>query len=161
MELICQENPWVVGGGADGLREGGNQVSFRASLTQARSDLVSRRHFEVGSPAVRAVTNGFVLLALALAGLACDAGLHRVGSLCAFQRLDAGLLSGADQLDALRLQGRSLLLKIAPGVDWLVNLRWISSRGVEPGFNPIRLEIDLMLKTARHGPGRGFRRSGG
>jgi hypothetical protein len=63
-------------------------------------------------------------------------------------------------MDALRMQRWSLLIKIAHGSDLLIKLRCIPFRGIEPVFNPIRFESDLILKNARHWPGRCFRQSG-
>ena len=160
IELICDEDPWVVWRRVHCLRDVRNEVRFSASLTNAGSDLFSRRNFEVGNQALRTVTNVFVFLAFDLACLARDAWLHRFCRRRAFKRLDAGLLIRAHKMNALRVQCRSLLIKIAHGFDLIVKPRRLSFRGIEPGFNPIRFEIDLILKNARHLPGRCFRRSG-
>lgn len=103
IELICNENPWVVGRCVYCLLDVRNKVGLSASITNAGSDLFSRRNFEVGNQALRAVTNVFVFLAFDLASLACDAWLHRFCRLCAFNRLDAGLLIRAHEMDTLRM----------------------------------------------------------
>src|SRR5215468_5676846 len=102
IELICNENPLVVGCYVYCLLDVSNKVGLSASITNAGSDLFSGRDFEVGNQALRAVTNIFVFLAFDLARLAPDAWLHRLCGLCALKRLNAGLLIRAHEMDALR-----------------------------------------------------------
>src|SRR5262249_52966539 len=101
IELICNENPLVVGGCVYCLLDVRNKISLRAGFSNAGSDLFSSRNFEVGNQALRAVTNVFVFLAFDLAGLVCDAWLHRFCRLCAFKRLDTGFLIRAHEMNAL------------------------------------------------------------
>lgn len=103
VELFCNEDPVVVRCGLHRLRAVRNEVGFSASRTNARGDLFSCRHFEVGDQALRAVANVFVFLTFDLAGLACDAWLHGFDGRCAFKRLDAGLLNRAHQMSALQV----------------------------------------------------------
>lgn len=137
IELICNEDPLVVWCCAYCLPDVRNKVRLSASITNAGSDLFSSRNFEVGNQALRAVANVFVFLAFDLARLACNARLHRFCGICAFKSLDASLLICAHKMDALRVQRRSLLIKIAHRFDLLVKLWCVSLRGSEPVFNPI------------------------
>ena len=139
IELICNEDPLVVGCRAYGLPDVRNKVRLLAGITNARGDLFSRRNFEVGDQALRAVTDVFVFLAFDLARLARNAGSGRFCGGCTFKSLDAGLLIRAHKMDALRVQRRRLLVKIAHRFDLLVKLRCVSLRGIEPVFNPIGL----------------------
>lgn len=137
IELVCNENPWVVWRCVYCLLDMRNKVRLGAGLAHAWSDLLTRRNFEVGSQALGAVTNVFVFLALDLTGLACDAWLHRFCGICALKRLDAGFLIRAHKMDTLHMQRRCLLVKIAHSFDLLIKLWCVSFRSIEPIFNPI------------------------
>lgn len=137
IELVCNENPWVVWRRVYCLLDMRNKIRLGASLAHAWSDLLARRNFEVGSQALGTVTNVLVFLAFDLAGLTCDAWLHRFCGRCALKRLDTSLFICAHKMDTLRMQCWRLLVNIAHGFDLLVKLWRVSFRSIEPVFNPI------------------------
>ena len=144
VELIEDEEP-------RGLRIGGNgagnmprKVFFRSAGSNGWCHEFPRRHVDIGDQALRPMAEVFILGALD------EAWLHRQGWGGPLQGLYPGLLIGTD--DVLPLLGdrwRVLVHRTdcghlggkRHGVIWL---------GVEPVFHSMGLEIDLILKNARH-----------
>ena len=158
IELIGDEDPAIVWGGRDGPRDMGHEVLFRARGPKAGSELLAGGDFAVGNQALRTVPHVFVFLPFGLARLAGAAGVHRLCRRSAFQCLNPSLFVGAHQMNALGLQRRSLLVQLADRCDLRPKLFCVSVWGVEPVLNPMRFEIDLILKNARHLTGRCVRR---
>ena len=111
-----------------------------------------------GSQALRAVTHVFVFLPFGLARFAGDARVHRLCGRGAFKCLNPSLFVCAHEMDALGMQSGSLVVKLAYGFDFLAKLFRVSVRCVQPVLNPMRFEIGLILKNARHLTGRCLRR---
>ena len=158
VELSGDEDPSIIRSGRDCPCNMGNEVLFRARRTKAGSELFSGRHLEIGSQALRAVTNVFVFLPFGLARLAGDARVHRLCGRGAFKCLNPSLFVCAHEMNALGMQSGSLVGKLAHCFDLLAKLFRVSVRCVEPVLNPMRFEIGLILKTARHLTGRCLRR---
>jgi len=146
------------GAGRDCPRNMGNEVLFRARRPNAGSELFSCRHLEVGSQALCAVTNVFVFLPFGLARLAGDARGHRFCGRGTFKCLNPSLFVCAHEMNALGMQRGSLVVKLAHRCDLLAKLFRVSVRCIEPVLNPMRFEIGLILKNARHLTGRCLRR---
>ena len=160
VELSGDEDPSIVRGGRDCPRNMGNEVLFRARRTNAGSELFSGRHLEVGSQALRAVTNVFVFLPFGLARLAGDAGGHRFCGRGTCKGLTPSLFVCAHEMNTWGMQRGSLVVKLAHRFDLLANLFRVSVRGMEPVLTPLRFEIGLILNNARHLTGRGLRQVG-
>ena len=110
IELIDDEDPFVVWGDLDRLRDVRNEVRFRPSRSNAWSDLFAGGDFVVGDQTLCAVTNVFALLAFDLANLASHTRAHRFCFSDPFEGLDAGLFIRTHEVDALRLEQRRLLV---------------------------------------------------
>lgn len=80
VELICDEDPLLIGCRGNGLCNMSHKVRRRARRANARCNLFAGGHFEIGRQALRARANVFLFLPFALAGLACHTGLHRICS---------------------------------------------------------------------------------
>lgn len=158
VEVIGDEDPSIVRGGRDCPRNMGHEVLFRARRPNAGSELFSGRHLEVGSQALRAVTNVFGFLPCGLARLAGDAGGPRFCGRGTFKCLNPSLFVCAHEMNALGMPRGSLVVKLAHRFDLLAKLFRVSVRCLEPVLNPMRVEIGLILKTARHLTGRCLRR---
>jgi hypothetical protein len=158
--LSGEEDPSSVRGGRACPRKMGNEVLFRARRTKAGSELVSGRHLEGGSQAVRAVTNVFVCRPFGLARWAGAAGGPRFCGRGTFKGLPPSLFVCAPERNALGLPRGSLVGKRAPRFALRANLFRGSVRRLEPVLNPRRFELGLMLKTARHLTGSCWRRVG-
>ena len=138
VELIRDEDPLIVGCSGDGLCDMSHKVQFGAGRANARGNLFSGRHLEIGRQTLRPMANVFVFLTFAAACLACHTGLHGFAGRSAFKRLNAGLFIGAHQMNILRVQLRSLLVKVAYRFDLYAKFFCVSAWCVKPVFNPIR-----------------------
>lgn len=132
VELIGDENPWVIRRGSDGLCELRHKVRLRAGCTQSRGQMFSGRHFEIGGQALRAVAHVFVFLSFARAGLTCHTRSHRFGRRGTLQRLEAGLFLGAHQVNPLRVQLWGLFVEVAHWFDLRANFFGVARWRVEP-----------------------------
>lgn len=118
VELIDHECPGGVGIGVDGLLNVGGEVLLCSSRSDARTDDFTRDHVEVREQAQGAVTLVFKLDTLG------HAGPCRLRWVDAFERLDACLLVGADDVTPLLGQLRRICICLAHLTDvCLVQLR--------------------------------------
>ncbi len=95
VELIDDEHPFRLGIGFHDGADVADEIFFGARLPDCGADHPARRHLEVGDQRLRPVADILELLGLRLAGP------HRAGGVKPLQRLDAGLLVGADQVNPL------------------------------------------------------------
>ena len=108
------------------------RLHFGARVANGRSHLLARGDFVIGDQALCTVPNVFVLLPRATSRLSGHSGLRGFGRRGAFQRLNAGLFIGTDQMDALRVQLRRGLVHVAYRFDLRVEFRRMPLRRVEP-----------------------------
>lgn len=135
-----------------------HKVWLRASRANARRNLFSGCDFEICRQALRAMANVFVFLSFAPSGLTSHAWLHRFGWRGALESLNAGLLIGAHQMNALRVQLLGLFVEVADCFDLHAKFFCVAVRRVEPVFSPVRFDRDLIKENARHSTPRCSRR---
>ncbi len=71
------------------------------------------------------------------------------------QRLNAGLLVGAHQMNPLSLQFRRFFVKFTDRCDLVVKLLWVVRAAIiQPVARQMRLKIGLALKSAPHCVGK-------
>lgn len=154
IELIGHKDPSRLRVQGDGLRDVLDKIHFRARVADARRELPPRGHFVVGNQTLGTVAQVLIFLARTPCSLARHARLHGVRWRHSFQCLDAGLFIGADEVGALRMQLWRGSVEVTNGFDLRLELRRVALRGIEPGFSVVQINIQLILKNARHWSGK-------
>lgn len=154
IELVGDENPFRWGIGLDGLGNVVDEIHFGARVANGRSHLLARGDFVIGDQALRPVADVFVFVPRTASRLSGHSGLRGFGRRGAFQRLNASLFIGTDQVDALGVQLRRGLVHVAHRFDLRVELRRIPLRRVEPTLGVVEIKVKLILKNARRSSGK-------
>ena len=142
VEIVDDEDPFAVQVGRHRLQHVIGEVLFAARRAQRRGQDATGGDLEIGDQSLGAVADVVRLLPFDESG---DRGLGRMPAL---QGLHPGLLVTADQMHALLVQRRGLLIQSADGGHLLVKPRRVLRRRMQPGAGPVRLTVRLILKNA-------------
>ena len=142
VEIVDDEDPFAVQVGRHRLQHVIGEVLFAARRAQRRGQDATGGDLEIGDQSLGAVADVVRLLPFDESG---DRGLGRMPAL---QGLHPGLLVTADQMHALLVQRRGLLIQSADGGHLLVKPRRVLRRRMQPGAGPVRLKVRLILKNA-------------
>ena len=144
VELIDNKEP-------RGLRIGGNgagnmrrKVFFRSAGPDGRCDHFPSRYVEVGDQALRPMAEVCILRPLD------QTWLERQGGGGTLQRLYPGLFIRTDDMASVLSHGWRLLIRCTHGSHLGGKGHGGIRLGVEPVLDPMRLQIHLILKNARH-----------
>ena len=118
------------------------KILFGACRGQRRGKDATGGDLEIGGQALPTVTD------IMLLSLFDMAGNRRFGGMGALQGLHAGFLVAADQMNALLVERKSLLVQGTDRDRVVTKLHGILWRWVEPVAAEMRLKIDLVLKNA-------------
>ena len=144
VELIDDKEPRGLWSGGKGAGDRRRKVFFRSAGPAGRRHAFPRRPVEGGDPALRPMAE--ICLRRALD----QTWLHRQGGGGTRQRLAPGLLLRPDAMASGLGHGGRLLIRCTLGSYLGAKCDGVSRLGVEPVLNPMRLQIRLILKNARH-----------
>lgn len=120
-----------------------DKIRFGAGVADRRGDDPAGRDLDVGDQCLGAVAKVFELLSFRLAGL------HGTGGMKPFQRLDAGFLVGADDMNAPLMEFRRLVIELAHGSDVHAEAAFVFYLVIQSVPGPMRFKVPLILKSAR------------
>jgi hypothetical protein len=110
-----------------------DKILFGTGISHHGADDPTRRYLEIGDQRLRPVADVFKLLRFRLTSL------HRPGGVSPFQRLDAGLLVGADHMYPLLMEFHGLVIQLAHCPHLLPELGFIRHVIVQPMADPVGL----------------------
>jgi hypothetical protein len=143
IELVYDENPDTFGVHSDGLLNMGHEISFLAAVAQRRGHTLPGGDFQVGNQGLSAMANVLMFPQPNLSWL------HRLVRIRSLQRLDAGLLIAAHQMDTGLMQLGGCSIQFTHLLHFLIKLLWIFPPFViQPVAAAMGLQLRLVLKNA-------------
>ena len=144
VELIGNEHPFCLGVGRYCGADMGDKIGFRAGVTQGGADHLAGGHLKVRDQGLRAVPGVLEFVQFQLARR------HRLVRVYPLQGLNAGFFVNTDHMHTRFVQFLGLVIQFTDRPDVLPEGRFVLYLMVQPVLNPMRFQIRLILKNARH-----------